>query len=151
MQVAASKIDFLKQRQECDKCIVSHKSEKDSKYCMTLKLRYCTRESITKCILKQYHLDIKNLKSSRKGVKVNRNTKTGSERKMTPQSGPHVPPIKKSIRNQDKIEYYDGEVIEAQDSSQESRSLIKFKMAILKNSGFLSKRKDRSYKSEDRA
>ena len=70
---------------------------------------------------------------------------------MTPQSGPHVPPIKKSIRNQDKIEYYDGEVKEEQDSSQEGRSLIKFKMVIRKNSGFLSKRKDRSYKSEDRA
>ena len=70
---------------------------------------------------------------------------------MTPQPGPHVLPIKKSIRNQAKIEYYDGEVIEEQDSSQEGRSLIKFKMAILKNSGFLSKRKDRSYKSEDRA
>ena len=70
---------------------------------------------------------------------------------MTPQPGPHVPLIKKSIWNQDKIEHYDGEVIEEQDSSQEGRSLIKFKMAILKNSGFLSKRKDRSYKSENRA
>ena len=58
---------------------------------------------------------------------------------MTPQSGLHVPLNKKSIRNQAKIEYYKGEVKEAQDSSQESRSLIEFKMAILKNSGFLSK------------
>ena len=87
-------------------------------------------------------LSHKKHKSSRKNVKVNHNTKTGSERKMTPQSGLHVPLNKKSIRNQAKIEYYKGEVKEAQDSSQESRSLIEFKMAILKNSGFLSKNKN---------
>ena len=83
-------------------------------------------------------LSHKKHKSSRKNVKVNHNTKTGSERKMTPQSGLHVPLNKKPIRNQAKIEYYKGEVKEAQDSRQESRSLIKFQMAVLKDSGLLS-------------
>ena len=57
---------------------------------------------------------------------------------MTPQSGLHVPLNKKPIRSQAKIEYYKGEVKEAQDSRQESRSLIKFQMAVLKDSGLLS-------------
>ena len=83
-------------------------------------------------------LSHKKHKSSRKNVKVNHNTKTGSERKMTPQSGLHVPLNKKPIRSQAKIEYYKGEVKEAQDSRQESRSLIKFQMAVLKDSGLLS-------------
>ena len=61
---------------------------------------------------------------------------------MTPQPGPHVLPIKKPIRNQAKIEYYDGEAIEGQNPCRESRNSIKFKMATLKNRGFLSEKKN---------